>query len=255
MISRGDLLDMAMKRAVAKNDFDDKIKKLYGDKAEDIIESLPNFDLDYQSWYTEALAFVKQIIPDRVQDFVRHYEKAKGRKDVTYENYVIEDFLHGLRITRGGGAHIVVDRSAALRRFEQQIAIVRAGKARFDSSLFDIKNIVQADLLDSEMAAAGELLKHKFVRAAGAVAGVVLERHLRTVCQHHNVLPAKKNSTIFDFNEALKSNNVIDVPAWRNVQFLADIRNLCDHSKVPEPTAEQVGDLIEGVKKVIKTMF
>lgn len=253
LIRRGESLSTAMMRAVDQEKVDRGIRKALPESADKYIKSLPDFDSDYQSWYTEALAFIKQIIPDRVQDFVRHYERSKVRKEITQENYVIEDYLHGLSISRG--TQILADRKAAVPRFQQQLAIVRAGRARFESSLFDIKNIVQADLLDSEISTAEELLKYKFTRAAGAVAGVVLERHLRTVCQNRNVLPAKKNATISDFNEALKANNIIDVPAWRNVQYLADIRNLCDHSKVPEPTPEKVSDLVEGVKKVIKTLF
>ena len=115
--------------------------------------------------------------------------------------------------------------------------------------------MVQADLLDSELEAASELLKHKFMRAAGAVAGVVLEKHLAQVCENHGVTVAKKNPSISDFNEALKSADVIDVPAWRFHQLLADIRNQCDHDKKQEPTAAQVQDLIAGVNKVSKTLY
>jgi hypothetical protein len=102
---------------------------------------------------------------------------------------------------------------------------------------------------------AKELNNHKFTRAAGAVAGVVLERHLREVCQDRGFKFIKKNPTIADFNETLKSEGVIDVPTWRFVQHLADIRNLCDYSKDPEPTKEQVSDMIIGVERIIKSVF
>jgi hypothetical protein len=39
------------------------------------------------------------------------------------------------------------------------------------------------------------------------------------------------------------------------LQFLGDIRNLCDHDKKTEPTAEQVNELIAGVAKITKTIF
>ncbi|MGD0839171.1 MAG: hypothetical protein ABSB49_21250 [Polyangia bacterium] len=112
-----------------------------------------------------------------------------------------------------------------------------------------------ADLFDSELDAAGELAKHKFLRAAGAVAGVVLEKHLVQVCGNHSIKITKKNSGISDLNELLKASNVVDVPQWRFVQHLADIRNLCDHDKTAEPTAEQVDDLVKGVARVVKTIF
>ena len=67
-------------------------------------------------------------------------------------------------------------------------------KARFESSLFEIRQFVQADLLDSELDAAKELSKHTFTRAAGAVTGVALEKHLAQVCDNH-AIKNKKGET------------------------------------------------------------
>jgi hypothetical protein len=87
------------------------------------------------------------------------------------------------------------------------------------------------------------------------LAGVVLERHLAQVCDNHSIKIAKKAPGISDLNDALKEANVIDVPQWRFVQHLADIRNLCDHNKKAEPTPEQVDELLAGVMKITKTLF
>jgi len=53
---------------------------------------------------------------------------------------------------------------------------------------------------------------------------------------------------------ALKTASIIDQQTWRFIQHLADIRNTCDH-KEKDPTKESVHDLIEGVKKISKTVF
>lgn len=227
-----------------------------GDKeaAKVYINALPDFKNAYQSWYSECLVLIKQLLPDRLNDFVRLYEKPKGRKQVGFENYRIEDALQGLQISSYDG-EIVADRKSAMTHLQQQVAILNSIKNRFESSLYDIRQLVQADLLDSELDAARELLRHKFMRAAGAVAGVVLEKHLHEVCVAHNIKLTKKHLTIADLNDALKNAQVLEVPQWRLHQHLADIRNLCDHNKVTEPTANQVNDLIEGVAKVIKTVF
>jgi hypothetical protein len=74
------------------------------------------------------------------------------------------------------------------------------------------------------------------------------------VCDTHGVKVAKKTPHISDLNNALKEANVIDVPQWRFIQHLADIRNLCDHSRTTEPTLEQVNDLVLGVRKITKTL-
>jgi hypothetical protein len=228
------------------------IKKRAKEMTSERISKLPDFKKTYQGWYSEAKSLVKQILPLRLADFARHYEKP-NRKELTNENYVIEDYLQGLQASRGD--QVVVAPSAAMSRFTQQLAIVRAASERFESSLFDIRQLVQADLLDSELDAAGELASRGFYRAAGAVAGVVLEHHLAQVCQNHAIAITKKDTTISVFNDALKAADVIDVPTWRFIQHLGDIRNLCDHNKLKEPTGEQVSDLIEGVAKTSKTLF
>jgi len=163
--------------------------------------------------------------------------------------------LQGLNITRGYQKEKVVGPDAAIPHFRQQLAILASAKERFESSLFNIRELVQADLFDSELDAAKELAKKKFTRGAGALAGVVLERHLSQVCKSHKIQIRKKAPGISDLNDALKKNNVIEIPDWRFIQHLADIRNLCDHNKNIEPSVEQVDDLILGVMKVIKTIF
>ncbi len=233
----------------------DKIRELYGKDFEKIEKLIPNFDSEYQTWYSESKALIKQLLPDRLVDFSRHYEKPKPRKDIDYENYRIEDYLQGLKVTRGGGRELIVGPSAAIPHLEQQLAIVKAVTARFESSLFDIHQLVQADLFDSEVAAAQELLKNGFLRAAGAVAGVVLEKHLGQVAKNHNISSRKKNPTISDFNDLLKNEDILDTPAWRQIQRLGDIRNLCDHNKEREPTKDEVQELINGVDKFTKTLF
>jgi hypothetical protein len=232
-----------------------EVKEQLSKENDEYFKNIVPFHKAYQRWYSEALALVRQLLPDRVEDFKRHYEKPKNRKDLTCDNYCIEDYLQGLTVTRPGQKEKVVGPEAAISRFSQQLAIVESAKARFDSSLFDIRRLVQADLLDSELEAAEELAKHKFARAAGAVAGVVLERHLGQVTEDHSLPSAKKNPTISSFDDLLKASGVIDLPQWRFIQHLGDIRNMCDHASGSEPTPAQVEDLISGVKKVTKTVF
>ncbi len=255
LISRGDLLHMAIQKECLPEEFARTAKKELGDKAADALKGLPSFGESYQSWYSEAKVLVRLLLPDRLEDFVRHYEKPKSRKEITYENYRIEDCLQGINVTRGAYKEKVVGPDAAIPQFRQQLAILKAVKKRFESSLFDIRQLVQADLFDSELDASGELAERGFLRAAGAMAGVVLERHLLQVCDSHGIRLTKKAPGISDLNNVLKEGNAIDVPQWRFVQHLGDIRNLCDHERSVEPTREQVDDLIAGVGKVIKTLF
>ncbi|MGX1087699.1 hypothetical protein [Pseudomonas sp. AP3_22 TE3818] len=222
------------------------------EKIESYGKKLKPFRVCYNHWYSEALVVVKQLLPDRYADFVKFYERPKTRKSFDVESYRIEDACQSLSSTRYGG-EVVVDMSAAVPLLQQQIAILESIEKRFESSLFDIKQLVQADLFDSELDVARELLKNKFARAAGAVAGVVLEGHLKQVCDNHNL--SKKSGTIAVLNDALKAAGVIELSQSRHIQFLGDIRNKCGHKNPTEPTVDEVGELIAGVDKVIKTIF
>lgn len=255
LVETGEQLEMSIQLECYPTEFQAQIKKALGDKAKDVLKAIPTFGLAYQRWYSEAKALIRQLLPDRLADFVRHYEKPKPRKELTAESYRIEDYLQGLSVTKGWDKEKVVGPDAAIPHFRQQLAILKAVKARFETSLFDIRQLVQADLFDSEIDAARELAKNKFLRAAGAVAGVVLEKHLLQVCANHAVTVSKKAPGISDLNDLLKNNSVLDVPQWRFIQHLGDIRNICDHNKTVEPTIAQVDDLVNGVEKTIKTIF
>ncbi|HAX62246.1 MAG TPA: hypothetical protein DCX95_06830 [Elusimicrobia bacterium] len=256
LISDGGQLLNAMQFECHPKEFEDEVKKVLKTKKEvDVLKnSLPSFKDKYQHWYSESLAIINFLIPARLEDFVKLYEKPKGRKDIAYGNYVIEDYLQGLRVTTGFGEAKVEPR-AAIPQFQQQLNILKSAKRRFESSLFDIKQLLQADLFDSELDAAKELLKNGFLRAAGAVVGVVLEKHLEQICKNHNIVTSKKDPSISDYNDLLKNHKVIEIPTWRFIQHLGDLRNLCDHNKKVEPTKDNVNDLIEGADKIIKTVF
>lgn len=259
LVASGDLLSIAIERECSPVEFDNGVRKHYKeDEANRLIKRLPSFAESYQAWYSEAKVLIRQLLPDRLSDFASYYEKPKVRKSLTYETYKIADYFQGLTVTVASGwqqGKKVVGPDAAIPQFRQQLAIVKSLEKRFESSLFDIRQLVQADLFDSDLEAAEELVKSKFTRASGALAGVVLERHLAQACENHGIKIAKKSPVISDLNNALKDAAVIDTPQWRFIQHLADIRNLCDHSKAKEPTGEQVGDLIAGVRKITKTLF
>jgi hypothetical protein len=253
LLDFGGQLFNSMQYSCYPKEFLKSFREIYGDKTEEKIKELPDFNSKYQSWYSEALILIKQILPDRLDDFIRHYEAPKQRKEVNFSNYTIEDHLRCLVVTRNNVK--LFGSEAAIARFAQQIAIVKSVYSRFSSTLFDIRQLVQADMFDSELDAAKELANKGFRRAAGALAGVVLEHHLFQICENHNIKVQKIDPSISELNDILKKEEVIETPVWRNIQYLGDIRNLCDHDKKNEPTQEQIDDLLAGTMKIIKTLF
>ncbi len=229
--------------------------KLFGDLAKNKDKS-SIFNSGYQKWYTESQEVVRQILPSRLEEFVQLYYEPK-RKTINISTFSIRDWLLGTRasVDEFYGKRAFNDFEAVVMRLQSQIQILESAESRFDSSLFDIQQLVQADLFDSELGTARELNKKGFVRGAGAVAGVVLEKHLAQVCINHNVKVTKKDPAINDFNQPLKDADVIEVKDWRFIQRLADLRNLCDHNKKKEPTKQDVEELIDGTEKVSKTIY
>jgi hypothetical protein len=218
------------------------------------IDKLPQFREKYQKWYSEAQAVVKQVLPDRLEDFTSYFEYPKPRKEISFQNYMIRDYLQGLKITRHG-SEVIVEGSSAIPEFVQQLNIVKAAKETLTSTLMDLKAVLQADLFDSELDSARAPAKAGYLRAAGAICGVLIEKHLSHLCDVHAVTVRKKHPGISDLNQLLGDNSVTTVPQWRFIQHLGDIRNLCDHAKEREPTKEEIEDLVAGTEKVLKTIF
>ena len=209
LLNKGRDLQNSMNYALDPDELSRSAKKKLGDKkGKEFLKTLPSFRDQYQAWYSEAKALIRLLLPDRLEDFVRHYEKPKGRKDLTNESYRIDDYLQGLGVTRQSGLQQVkvVGLEAASPHLRQQVAILTSVKARFESSLFDIRQLVQADLFDSELDAAKELAKHKFNRAAGALAGVVLERHLRQQVAILTSVKARFESSLFDIRQLVQAD-------------------------------------------------
>jgi hypothetical protein len=213
------------------------------------------FGTKYQHWYSRAYKIVDALAPERLPEFVSYYLIDPKRKVTDAGNYVLQDYIKGI-----GARTNHLDRplwdsnNLAGIRVLNQLQILSSLSSRIESVLQDVTGHLFAELQDAELVAAIQLKKIS-KRAAGALAGVVLERHLQRTADNHKIAIGKKSPTISDLNDPLKSNGIYDTPIWRKVQLLADIRNLCSHQKTAEPTDEQVDELIAGVNSIVKTVF
>jgi hypothetical protein len=218
-------------------------------------EDLLTFGTEYQNWYTRALRIVQALAPDRLAEFIAYYQIDQKRKSYSAVTYAIQDYIMGRGASTDWQNKPLWDtHNTVAIRFYNQVQILNALNTRIDSVLSDVTGALFAELQDHELNSAQQLLKIS-VRAAGALAGVVLERHLRQVVQNHKITLKKKTPTIADLNDALKKANVYDTATWRKVQLLGDIRNLCSHQKGTDPTKEQVEELIAGANAIVKTVF
>jgi hypothetical protein len=240
----GMLIDLSLRQAAVGPEMREAAERLHG-----------CFERDYQRWYTEACAAVGQLLPGRLDEFQKLYLGDGRRKTIDADTYTIQDWLVGRRVAASEEKESADSLTIVSLRLKAQLDVLRSAEARFESSLFDIRHLVQADMFDSQLDECRELSEHGFLRAAGSIAGVILERHLRQVLVNHEIDFQKSEPTLNDFNDQLKRAGLVDVPAWRQIQRLADVRNLCSHSKQREPHKKEVDELIDGVDRVVRSLF
>lgn len=204
----------------------------------------------YNSVYTRALKVVKAFVPDRYQDFICLYNNPNRKKDFDLASY---DISLGLAdITKFMKENEYYRQMYTL--LELQEGILKSIIPTLDSKLFDIHGEIQYSFFMQELDVAEHLLKNKFVRASGAIAGVALEAHLKSVCQNKNIKITKRDD-LSKYNDYLKAAGVINQTTWRKIQYLTDIRNSCDHKRDDDPSREQVEELINGTKKIISEVL
>ncbi|MDI2091519.1 hypothetical protein [Commensalibacter oyaizuii] len=230
-------------------------------KAVDTIFQETFFRQHYQQWYSKADIIIKTILPNRHDEFVSCYKYQEDRETLKKDNFRIQDYLHNKFVVLATGSLFTnnykswKDCSETITFFYQQLSILKAVKEMLSSKLLDLKALVQADLFDSEIEVARELAKKGFLRAAGAICGVIIEKHLHALCERHNITISKKNPGINDLCVILRSNDVIDVPQERFIMSCADVRNLCDHNRGIEPTQTQINHLLSDTKRIIDTIY
>ncbi len=192
------------------------------------------FKLDYQDWYSSCCALLERNYnKERTSEFKLEYEN--NIKTIISTNYMALDTEYKF-----------------IDSFKHQASILNALPLYLEHRLSDMELTIASTLMGDELLEAEYLLKKGFIRAAGALAGVVLERHLKMRCDKNEPkLKYPKNAAISKLSDIMKDNNLLDIPEWRKIQYLGDIRNKCDHDKKVEPKKEEVADLISKVKEMI----
>jgi major membrane immunogen (membrane-anchored lipoprotein) len=175
-----------------------KIKEEDLENFEEKCGQVKSFNAKYELFYTQAFSAVKTLAPHRLDDFVKQYRDEK-RKIVSVATYLISDAIVGYQSASG-----LYNRSSAIPRMKTQAEIISAISGSLENVIFDIEGMLRADLFDSNLEEAKHLLKAGYVRPAGVLAGVVLEKHLAQVAERLGFSSRKAHPSIADFNESLK---------------------------------------------------
>ena len=103
--------------------------------------------------------------------------------------------------------------------------------------------LVQAEVFDSELEQANELLGSSYSIAAAVIAGVVLETALRELCYTEGISPGKLDK----INADLAKAGVYNQLRQKRITALADIRNSATHGKPNKFTKQDVTNMIRDI--------
>lgn len=123
-------------------------------------------------------------------------------------------------------------------------AVFLAAREDFEGGyLSSVRTLVQAEMFDSELEQAEELLKGGYVTAAAVIAGVVLETALRELCDRSSIAHGKLDK----MNADLAKAGIYSKLVQKRITTLADIRNSAAHGKPEEFTEQDVSAMLQDV--------
>jgi hypothetical protein len=129
-------------------------------------------------------------------------------------------------------------------------AVMLAAQEDYDGGFFaKVQTLVQADLFDSELEQASELLRSGFTLAAAVIAGVVLETTVRELCSRNNVPYGKLDKMNADLAKAGVYNGIVQ----KRITHLAAVRNSAAHGNDAEFRNYDVKAMIDEVEQFLAT--
>jgi hypothetical protein len=128
-------------------------------------------------------------------------------------------------------------------------AVFLAAKEDYEGGyLFSVKTLVQAEVFDSELEQASELLKSGYGSAAAVIAGVVLETALRDLCVQQGLTIGKLDK----MNADLAKAGVYSALTQKRITALADIRNSAAHGHPEKFKNDDVVSMISDVERILR---
>ena len=203
----------------------------------------------YQVWYTQSLRMVAIVLPERRREFEGYYRCDEDGRHQPATISAILGSLSGPRVSgekREALAGLFdpgLEQATFLHLLGMQLAILASAVPTL---------LPEERRPHRELQAARSLLSEGHRRAAGAVAGVVLERHLSWVAQRHDLsLSERDSASLPRLNRSLRKAGVYGAARSRQIERLAEIRDscLCRKRKV---SPQLVSKLFSGVEETLQ---
>jgi hypothetical protein len=127
------------------------------------------------------------------------------------------------------------------------LGLLEAAERDFERGLlFDIKALIEAEVLGDFLDQAEQLAAKKYYHAAASLGGAVLEDALRKLCDHRKLNYPDKTS-IEVLNVELAKANIYDKFYQKRITAIADLRNSADHGQFDKVKADDVHDMLKWI--------
>ncbi len=139
--------------------------------------------------------------------------------------------------------------------FSRALGVLKAAGDDYKHGfLFDVRNIVAAEVFDDFLEQAEYLLGAGYQAPAAVIAGSVLEDGLRQLCQRRGIaLSAKPKLDMM--NADLHKASAYNLLTQKKITALADIRNNAAHGQWNQFTAQDVEDMLNAVRSFMAQHF
>jgi len=178
-------------------------------------------------------------------DFIEWQMKSKNILNITCgeESHYLSQFKANLKAGMGDTNKSILNRV---------IPILRAAEDDLKNGfLITIKQLVQADVFDSELEQAKSLLQNGYKNAAAVISGTVLETAIKEICLNNGIELDRKKLT--HLNDELAKAGIYNKLQQKQITALADIRNNAAHGDYDQFTQEHVERMIEDIERFLLT--
>ncbi|MCX8967421.1 DUF4145 domain-containing protein [Erwinia psidii] len=132
--------------------------------------------------------------------------------------------------------------------FKRLKSIFTAIKEDYENGyLVSYRSLIQADIFDSELEQAKELLTSGYTTAAAVIAGTVLETSLRELCERSSIPCGKMDKMNADLSKCGVYNSI----QQKAITAMAGIRNSAAHGKVDEFSKDDATNMINNIESFL----
>lgn len=170
---------------------------------------------------------------------------------VSSENYLLQ--IMGINSVYFNEFSALFTKGITYTPVKKGMGILTAAKEDYQGGyLVSVRKLISAEIIDTFLDQAQELLESGYIGPAAVLAGCVLEDHIRNICKEKQIeLPDRPKLEYM--NVQLAKIEYYSKLTQKQITTWAEIRNSAAHGKWEQFNAEDVGDMIKWISRFIES--